>query len=244
MTTARTRSSQRFSGAHPVFGRTYRTKLASGGVRETERGVPYTQSPYYLWWCALRLSDRYKIVCNNAGSVRSKVLKRLFDDFGDIHAQDFEPWWRLKGTELFAEPPSLESVQTVTANEIDHYRDLITEGEAILVAIPLNWDKRSILKGVRSQLKRIPARKRGRITREDALSKSKAKYKLQPFKSLKSIAAALKVVEQRRDNIPLKRIALQNEATSSVSRRHRMGLNIIEGVERGEFPVTRRNRTT
>lgn len=247
MTVGRKQTSQRFLGKHPIFGRTRRTRYPAGGVRETDRGVPYKQSPYYWWWYALRLSKRYKMTCEKGGNVRDKNLSILHADFGDLYSHNFERWWRSKGAELFAEPQSLQSVDVIHANELDQYRDLISEGSAALIVIPLSWDKRSILKAVRSQLKRIPVRGRGRLTREQSLSKSKAKYKLQPFKSLSSLSRALELVERWdvSSNKPsLKSLARPNEATTSVSRSIRMGLNIIEGVERGEFPVTRRNRVS
>ena len=57
-------------------------KRKGGGVL---KGVPTTQSVYYMWFEYLRRSQRYREVCETQGRAKDKQLNALFDDFGDIH---------------------------------------------------------------------------------------------------------------------------------------------------------------
>lgn len=68
-------------------------------------------SVYYFWWEFLRRHDGYKDCCARGGAGR---YKKLYADFGDVHAYDtgdFWKWWTGKldnewkrGEFLFAEP--------------------------------------------------------------------------------------------------------------------------------------------
>ena len=72
---------------------------------------PWQCSVYYYWWEFLKRHEGYKDCCARNGAGR---YKKLYADFGDIHAfetKDFWAWWSEKlevthkrGEYLFAEP--------------------------------------------------------------------------------------------------------------------------------------------
>lgn len=77
----------KFPVAHPVFDKRKLNRTGQTGTgRDTTAagGVWYEQSVYYYWWEFLRLSDRYKTICEG-GKGR---LARLYEDFGNVHAYD------------------------------------------------------------------------------------------------------------------------------------------------------------
>lgn len=185
------------------------------------------------------MSERYASVCAT-GSRGGSKLDELFADFGDVHATDFRTWWKEKGAKLFGEPPAPDTVHVVKVDDVEDYSEAITSGQIALVSVPLFWDKKSILTAVRKLLVKKHPRKRGRRVSSEELSKSGALYKLQHYKSLEAIKRSLEVVEERRKGRKLKELAVGDEPISAVSRRERTGKTIIENVEKGLFPVTRK----
>ena len=229
----------RFMGKHPVFGKIKRTRDAAGGIRkETATGVRYTESPYYLWWRALRLSTKYRAVCKKLGKSDNSKLAQIYKDFGDLFARDFAPWWRERGEKLFGEPPAPMRVSLIDLNEIDQYRESVQSNQMLAVAIPLFLTKREIASSVRKLVAKKHPGKRGRSAVRTRTSISKAPYKLHNYKSIDAIARALDVAEGRQKGELLKNLARGDEDISSVSRRNRMGETLITYAEQGKFPVT------
>jgi len=58
-------------------------------------------SVYYYWWEYLRRHEGYTETCARNGKGK---YKKLYEDFGDVHATDFWTWWRTHNY-IFAEPP-------------------------------------------------------------------------------------------------------------------------------------------
>jgi hypothetical protein len=227
-------------GKHPLFGKTKRTRDIDGkGIRNTATGVRYQKSPYYLWWRALRLSRKYKDVCWKQGKVDDAKLAQVYRDFGDVSSREFEPWWRERGAKLFGEPPAPMGVSLIDLGEIENYRASAQSGQVLLIAIPLFLTKREIKSAVGRIVKQNHPGKRGRSAVSTRTTMSKAKYKLQTYKSIDAIAGALEVVEQRQAGKLLREIGGDVEQNPSVSRQERMGKTLIKNAERGKFPVTR-----
>jgi hypothetical protein len=230
----------RFMGKHPVFGKTKRTRAVDGSIRNTESGIRYLESPYYWWWRALKLSDRYKDVCIKNGNVVDKDMRRLYRDFGNIFAQEFEPWWRANGALLFGEPPSPISVKQVNLERIEDYRETVESEQTLIIAIPLFLTKKQIATAVRKLVAKNHQGKRGRTSIKTRKQLTKAKYPLQHYKGIASISNALEIVEKRKGGASLKSLLQRNRIDISVvSRSERMGKTLIRQVERGKFPITR-----
>ncbi|MFD1766672.1 hypothetical protein ACFSAG_07430 [Sphingorhabdus buctiana] len=74
------------------------TNLDDTSARDTQPPYPnapgYMWSVYYYWWAFLRLSERYKQCCDNAGEGE---LADLYTYFGDVRSDDFMRWWTKGG---------------------------------------------------------------------------------------------------------------------------------------------------
>ena len=57
-------------------------KRKGGGIL---KGVPTTQSVYYMWFEYLRRSERYRDICHKQGVGSDPLLKNLYAHFGDVH---------------------------------------------------------------------------------------------------------------------------------------------------------------
>ena len=146
---------------HPVF----RAKASE------RKGKPVKESIYWYWWQALRRSEKYKIACAKNGT----GMKKLFDDFGDIHAfpnrvEGFEKWWRQKreaygdkdnnlGAYLFGEPPLSYDVQLLTAKDVQQLANGWDQKQQALLSIPLQLPKDEIKRRLKRVLANIPNRK-------------------------------------------------------------------------------------
>jgi hypothetical protein len=237
MTTPRVR----FMGKHPVFGRVKRTRSPDGSIKKTETGVPYNRSPYYLWWRALRLSNAYKAVCESKGKTEDSKLADIYRDFGDIFAQDFEPWWRRKGAELFGEPTAPLSVVTVEIDQVAAFKEAVSAKQLLVVAIPLFLTKREIASKVRRLVAKHHKGKRGNNSIQTRESLTKAKYKLHRYKSIDAIRRWLDVREGRLQGKSLRALfpLSGHFEIQQVSRDDKQARTIIQNVERGRFPVTK-----
>lgn len=231
----------RFMGRYPVFGKIKRTGKGTGAIKDTEKGVAYTKSPYFYWWKALTLSEAYKATCESQGQVGNAKLRKVYADFGDVFATGFEKWWRTHGFELFAEPYSPDAVKSIKASEISEYADSVDAGQTLLIAIPLSLSKRDIASAVRKLIAKKHDGKRGRSKEVDRIVNSKARYKLRHFKSIEGLRWSLEVVVGRRAGKMLKQLGRGGkyyDDDTSVSRSNRLGNTIIKGVEQGVFPLT------
>lgn len=228
----------RFMGKHPVFGKSARTRGADGKIKATASGVPFRQSPYYWWWYALRLSDSYRAVCEAKGKTTDAKLAQLYADFGDVITTGFEPWWRERGERLFAERSGPQKVVVLGADELELFREPITSGQSLVVAIPMFLTKREIATAVKKIVSSHHKGAKGKNAISTRLEHARAKYKLHNYKDIGSISRALEVFEKRQQGVKLKDLKkTELEELSAVSRFERKGRLIVKGVEQGEFPV-------
>ncbi|MCS5662053.1 MAG: hypothetical protein NZ842_16780 [Dehalococcoidia bacterium] len=125
-------------------------KRKGGGVL---KGVPTTQSVYYMWFEYLRRSQRYREVCETQGRAKDKQLNALFDDFGDIHAiveskagfvsakAFYDQWWVPKGQYLFGVPGQQQVDQFLSFADLLALRAEIESGDIKVMALPTNMPK-------------------------------------------------------------------------------------------------------
>ena len=235
-----------FSARHPLF----RAKFSDSGIW-------WENSPYYLWWEYLRRHEGYKRACRNKSKGQ---FSKLFNDFGDIHSIDFKTWWTTekRGALLFSEPPSPTRVVALTD---DQALELIAAGRddrTLLVAIPLDYRRRTITQSLAKIMSEHHSRRRG----EKRIKSSRARYPLHhapDIAALKSTLACYDLKQQNPD-MPLWQIAqkvgvssrlTQSELdgtgghvadkkasmTAGVSRKLKHAAILIEGVGKGIFPL-------
>jgi len=134
---------------HPLFGKR----------KETQSGVWFERSVYYLWYEYLRRNEKYKAYCGkNAFPTNVKVksieelrklayensktrkkgtktIAKLYEDFGVIHSVGFKSWWRERGRFLFCEKVDLQRVEEISSTkEYEEYQ----ADEVLTIAIPIN----------------------------------------------------------------------------------------------------------
>ena len=116
-----------------------KNKNAVGG-KTSVRGVPTTDSIYYLWFEYLKRSEKYKTACANNG----KGMAKLYKDFGNIFEHEsvegFWSWWNEKGQYLFGIEATQEIVEFDSADGVVGYEDYK------LIAIPKNITATTIKK--------------------------------------------------------------------------------------------------
>ena len=116
-----------------------KNKNARGG-KTSVKGVPTTDSIYYLWFEYLKRSEKYKTACANNG----KGMAKLYKDFGNIFEHEgvegFWSWWNEKGQYLFGIEATQEIVEFDSADGVVGYEDYK------LIAIPKNITATTIKK--------------------------------------------------------------------------------------------------
>lgn len=116
-----------------------KNKNAKGG-KTSVRGVPTTDSIYYLWFEYLKRSEKYKTACANNG----KGMAKLYKDFGNIFeyegVEGFWSWWNERGQYLFGIEATQEIVEFDSADEVVGYENYK------LIAIPKNLTATTIKK--------------------------------------------------------------------------------------------------
>ena len=114
--------------------------------------APWQCSIYYFWWEFLRRHEGYRECCARGGAGR---YKKLYADFGDLHAYDatdFWSWWTepldngwKRGEFLFAEPAARRmAVQDGVLNT--------QTDDMLVVAIPLEVRTPQLVKNLRKLL--------------------------------------------------------------------------------------------
>lgn len=172
-----------FNAPYPLFGRA--NKRLSEGYQQ--------RSPYYWWWQYLRRNEDYLDCCQCGGGGK---LARLYEDFGDVRANDFHKWWTEggRGAYLFAEQPlavrfgELESA----ADWQSHWKS----EDVLVVAVPLNVSKRR-LKGEFAKLldSRHSGNKSGRPSMAKLQAQSTARYQLEKNYTIRGLSTALAVFD-------------------------------------------------
>ena len=116
-----------------------KNKNARGG-KTSVKGVPTTDSIYYLWFEYLKRSEKYKTACANNG----KGMAKLYKDFGNMFEHEgvegFWSWWNEKGQYLFGIEATQEIVEFDSADGVVGYEDYK------LIAIPKNITATTIKK--------------------------------------------------------------------------------------------------
>ena len=235
-----------FAARHPLFRAKY-----------SDSGIWWENSPYYLWWEYLRRHEGYKRACRI--KAKGQFLK-LFNDFGDIHASDFKTWWTEegRGAVLFSEPPSPTRVIALTDQEALELISAGRDDRTLLVAIPLDYRRRTITQSLARIMSDNHSRKRG----EKRIKSSRAKYPLLHAPDIAALKTTLACYDLKHQNpdMPLWQIAQQvgvssrltqseldgtgghvadkkASMTAGVSRKLKHAAILIEGVGKGIFPL-------
>jgi hypothetical protein len=118
----------------------YRKNKTAKGGKTSVKGVPITDSIYYLWFEYLKRSEKYKTACANNG----KGMSKLYKDFGNVFeyegVEGFWSWWNERGQYLFGIEGKQEIVEFDNADEVVGYEDYK------LIAIPKNITASTIKK--------------------------------------------------------------------------------------------------
>ena len=118
----------------------YRKNKTAKGGKTSVKGVPTTDSIYYLWFEYLKRSEKYKTACANNG----KGMSKLYKDFGNVFEyggiEGFWSWWNERGQYLFGIEGKQEIVEFDNADEVVGYEDYK------LIAIPKNITATTIKK--------------------------------------------------------------------------------------------------
>ncbi len=201
-------SARYFLHQHPVFKDTTKRPKVTRNKKMVRRKT-YEDSIYFLWWCFLRESDAYKKCCQSGGQ---GTLNKLFLDFGDVHATDFENWWKTidRGANLFSEPTNS------AAWAVDSSSDLgsVDFSRSLVVVIPIMRSHKTMLSGVARLLRSRLLKERGRSSEgsgaknkrvlkrinlvRELRARSLAKYRIHGEYKIESLRLALRVFQQCR----------------------------------------------
>jgi hypothetical protein len=230
----------KFAYKHPTFGR-------SNAVKATE---PFKNSIYYLWWEFLRRSDAYRKCCESGGKGK---LNSIYQDFGDVFANDFKTWWQTneRGARLFAEqlPPKMTL--------IDAMPEASVAGQVLVVQVPLALPKRFLAAEFQKLLTAHHLGKRGRRNNVT----STARYPVTGHVDTDALQKCLRVYDMKIENpkMPLWQMTQECKAMSldafikdddtqgiitnkklilanTASRLVRKAALIVKNVEQGKFP--------
>lgn len=262
----------RFPSAQPVFRvRQYAKQLRAGDedvwINQRSGGVQWNKSIYYYWWRFLRLSDKYRKICEREGDYGSKALKAVYADFGDVFTPGdetggFRSWWRYQDEAMPTNRGALlfgyKAEERVTL--VTDAADLNAEN-TLFLAVPKGMRLREIKSQLDTILNREVPRKRG-----ERLKDPEVKYK--PLhERMHGLESALRVYEQRRLSPKMSlwelahhagiktSVTLEGAEAESGKRTHAADKKaylaqhahrllsradkVIAGVERGVFPATK-----
>ncbi len=239
-----------FLAPHPLFGRAN----APRSPKDQQR------SPYYWWWATLRRSDAYLKCCEQGGKGK---LAKLYADFGDVREDNFKKWWTTadRGAKLFGE--QRQEVKFGPMADPSEWHPDWSPDVALVVAIPLSMNKRSIKSEVAKLLDQRIKSRRGRKALKEA--ESSARYplarnysarnlgkalevydlwirgKLNPDEKLKlweiGVAVNLNTLKNATSKDPHERLEVRNRLNAAVLRYAKEAERLIDGVEKGIFPA-------
>lgn len=109
----------------------------------TEEIAAARRSLYFWWWRYLRLSSDYWWLCQQDGKTSDKAFAAVYGDFGDVFKWDFDKWWRVRGTNIFAyklDPPKISFIDNESFDRVFSSRGMYK------VAIPMYQTKAEIFK--------------------------------------------------------------------------------------------------
>ena len=135
-----------------------KNKNARGG-KTSVKGVPTTDSIYYLWFEYLKRSEKYKKACANNG----KGMTKLYKDFGNIFeyegVEGFWRWWNERGQLLFSTKPLSNIDAFFSIDDIEDYKTEIDKGQILLLPIPTSGSREVIKKSVNKLIDQIDIQK-------------------------------------------------------------------------------------
>jgi hypothetical protein len=170
-----------------------------GGVTGSAPTPGIRRSVYFWWWEYLRRSSNYKKALSEGA--KTERLRKLIDDFGDVHSQDFKTWWRdqQRGARLFSTlgQTRVEVKQVATDdNGVKHLE----------ISIPLNLPRRHIEQRLKSLL---DAHHKGKKGRQNAKVQIAA-YTVSRPPNVIALETALAVYDARQQypELPLWKVAV------------------------------------
>ncbi len=126
------------------------------GRKKRVRGVPYSQSIYYLWFEYLKRSERYKKACAADG----KGMKKLYTDFGNVFEhegeQGFWRWWTERGERLFGVRTGFDAQRVEDWASLAEVKDLFESEQVTILVLPNDTAKLKLLKAVQKLIKDVP----------------------------------------------------------------------------------------
>jgi len=150
---------------------------------------PWQCSVYYFWWEFLRRHDGYRRTCKSGGKGK---YRKLYEDFGDVHATDvFWDWW-VEHQHLFSEPKGRQ------IEECRFKRDFEHDADALTITVPLEIRTAHLVR----MFRQILQANRNRV--DKARRKSRAPYPVAAKPSLQGLYTALTVWDARQANPKLK----------------------------------------
>ena len=202
-----TKRALHFVNNHPRFTKTKRKK-------QSNKGVWYEDSVYYLWFEYLRRNSKYKAYCETKKG--SKAIAQLYKDFGDIHATEFKDWWNKTGQYLFAESVDLERVEEVAS--ASQYAKC-KKDNVLMLAIPIQKNK----KWLETQIGKHLEKKRSEYGVNNRGAASTAQYTLHTIPDIPSLKNSLKAYDL---------YTLRNEELVAKGKRKRSLIEIAKELDK------------
>ena len=195
----------------------YRKNKTAKGGKTSVKGVPTTDSIYYLWFEYLKRSEKYKTACANNG----KGMSKLYKDFGNVFeyegVEGFWIWWNERGQYLFGIEGKQEIVEFDNVDEVVGYEDYK------LIAIPKNITATTIKK----RLNKLVADMELNPTAEQTAKYSIAQTKV----DVESLKTCLMAYELKQQGIGVLEIGLQVKWVSSAEAKDLIEGNRTKGKE-------------
>ena len=143
------------------------------GKKVLVRGVPTTDSIYYLWFEYLKRSEKYRTACANNG----KGMTKLYKNFGNIFeyegVEGFWGWWAERGQYLFGIKPLQQIGEFADVDDVIAIRKQVEEGDYKLVAIPTNLTKTTIKKRLNKLLAQMEVNPTAEQTAKYSIAQTK-----------------------------------------------------------------------
>lgn len=179
--------------------------------RETQKKTYEYKNIYWFWYEFLKRSDAYKQVCKSKGQKGSSYLKKLYQDFGDIHSSDFHTWWNTKdkqfgvfnrGAYLFAEQSDYN------LEVINNKDELVIDKNILNIKVHLSMSKREIKKLFNQIISRYHAGKVGKrkTTHEYSTALYKVQGRVDKGQVIKSLKKYLLVYDRYEQNKRIKNV--------------------------------------
>ena len=126
------------------------------GKKKRVRGVPYSQSIYFLWFEYLKRSEKYKRAC----AAKGRGMKKLYADFDNVFeyegAAGFWKWWSERGHILFGVRTGFDAERVLDWDALEGVKDLFDGQQVTILILPNDTPKTKLLKTVSKLLKDVP----------------------------------------------------------------------------------------